>query len=54
VLARANSERDAQRAAVDQKEQEAEAHEAELRQSRGALEQKDQVLKAKEAELQRK
>ena len=30
-LARANSERDAQRAAPDQKAQEAEAHEAELR-----------------------
>jgi len=40
-LARANSERDVQRAAADQKAQEAEAHKAELRRARAALEQKD-------------
>ena len=40
-LARANSKRDAQRAAADQKAQEVEAHEAELRRARAALEQKD-------------
>ena len=53
-LARATGERDAQRAAADQKAQEAEAHEAELRRARAALEQRDQALEAKEAELQRK
>ena len=53
-LARATNERDAQRAAVDQKALEAEACEAELRQARAALEQKEQALKTKEAELQRK
>ena len=36
-LARANSERDAQRAAADQKAQEAEVHEAELRRARAAF-----------------
>ena len=51
-LARATGERDAQRAAADQKVQEAEAREAELRQARAALEQKEQALEAKEAELQ--
>ena len=40
-LARANGECDAQRAAADQKAQEAEAHEAKLWQAKAALEQKD-------------
>ncbi|XP_039812117.1 uncharacterized protein LOC120675093 [Panicum virgatum] len=53
-LARATGERNAQRAAADQKAQEAEAREAELWQARAALEQKEQALEAKEAELQRK
>ena len=50
-LARATGERDAQRAAADQKAQEAEAREAELWQARAVLEQKEQALEAKEAEL---
>ena len=50
-LARATSERDAQRAAADQKAQEAEAPEVELRQARAGIEQKEQALEAKEAEL---
>ncbi|XP_039827616.1 uncharacterized protein LOC120689397 [Panicum virgatum] len=49
-LARANSERDAQRAAADQKAQEAEAHEAELRRARAGAEAE---LQRKEVELQR-
>jgi hypothetical protein len=50
-LARATGECDAQRAAADQKAQEAEARQAELRQAIVALEQKEQTLEAKEAEL---
>ena len=53
-LARATGERDAQRAAADQKAQEAEAREAELRPARAALEQKEQALEDKESELQSK
>ena len=53
-LARATGERDAQRAAADQKAQEAEAREAELRQSRAVLEEKEAEVQRKETELQGK
>ena len=51
-LARTASERDVQRAAVEQKAQEADAQSAELQRVRAALEQKEVELQHKEAELQ--
>ena len=51
-LARTISERDVQRAAAEQKAQEAEAQTAELQCVRTALEQKEAELQRKEAELQ--
>ena len=51
-LARTAGERDVQRAATEQKAQEAEAQTAELQRVRTALEQKEAELQGKEAELQ--
>ena len=53
-LARTTSERDVQRAAAEQKAQEAEAQTVELQHIRTALEQKEAELQRKEAELQGK
>ena len=53
-LARTAGERDVQRAAVEQKAQEAEAQTAQLQRVRTALEQKEAELQRKEAELQGK
>ena len=53
-LAQTASERDTQRAVVEQKAKEAEAQTAELRRARTALEQKEVELQRKEAELQGK
>ena len=53
-LARTARERDIQRAAAEQKTQEAEAQTAELQRVRTALEQKEAELQRKEAELQGK
>ena len=53
-LARTAGERDVQRAAAEQKAQEAEAQTAELQRVRTALEQKEAELQHKEAELQDK
>ena len=50
-LARATGERDAQRAAADQKAQEAMAREAELRQAIAAHEEKEAALQRKETEI---
>ena len=52
-LAQARRERDAQRAAAEQKAQEVEAQAAKLRWNAAALEQKNKAVEAKEAELQR-
>jgi len=53
-LARTAGERDVQKAAAEQKAQEAEARTAELQRVRAALEQKEVELQHKEAELQGK
>ena len=52
-LVRTANEHDVQRAAAEQKAQEAEAQSAELQRVRTALEQKEVELQHKEAELQR-